>query len=314
MTRQRVLISCRQLQETIDHYRPWFDQRHIDIDLPEFEQQLSENELMEMVDRYDGVIAGDDEFTADVLRRGDRLKVISKWGVGIDAIDTQTAKKLGIQVYNTPNVFADEVADVVTGYVIMLARWLHQLDSSVRHGEWRKIRGMSLQDKTLGVVGFGSIGQAVAHRGHAIGMRVLGYDVVRMDNSISNDFDVTMVALQELLTSSDFISLNCNLTDANRNMISRDELGMMNEGTYIINTARGALIDEAALVEALDSGRIAGAALDVFEQEPLPADSPLRRFDNCIFGTHNGSNTQEAVLRVNRLAIENLFRGLGGEA
>jgi D-3-phosphoglycerate dehydrogenase len=309
----RVLITCPHLQSTIDHYRGFFAERGVELELPHVVQQLSESDLLEIIDRFDGVIAGDDEFTARVMQRGTRLKVIAKWGIGVDAIDLEAAERLGIRVSNTPGAFCDEVADVVLGYIVLLARQLHKLDESVRSGNWAQIRGISLRGKSLGVVGTGSIGRAVVRRAVVMGMSAMGYDIVPPPDSFVQESGLRPATLEKLLRASDVISLNCNLTSSNRHMLGRREFQLMKTGVYLINTARGPLIDEAALVEALDQGKVAGAALDVFEQEPLPPDSPLRRFSNCIFGTHNSSNTYDAVMRVNDLAIRNLLSGLEGE-
>lgn len=308
--KRRVLVTCLQLQQDIERYRGFFSQRDIEIELPPVVQRLGESELLEIIHRFDGVIAGDDEFTAKVLEKGKRLRVIAKWGVGVDAIDLDAAKRLGIRVSNTPNVFADEVADVVMGYIILLTRQLHKLDRSVRSGDWKKVRGTSLRGKTLGVVGIGSIGQAVLRRAHVAGMSMIGYDVNSVPNPFIRETGLRIVDLKYLLQNSDFISLNCNLTPENRHMLGPNEFALMKTGVHIINTARGTLINEAALVQALKEGKVAGAALDVFEQEPLPIDSPLQQFENCIFGTHNSSNTTEAGIRVNEIAIRNLLDGL----
>ncbi len=309
--KHRILVTCPQMQATIDRYRDMFKQHEIEVEAPPLVQQMSESELLEIIDRFDGVIAGDDPFTSRVLEKGTRLKAIAKWGIGVDAIDLDAARRFGIRVSNTPDVFADEVADVVTGYIILLARQLHRLDRSVRDGGWLKVTGMSLREKTLGVVGVGSIGRAVTLRGIALGMLPVGHDISAPPAAFQQTTGIRMLSLDQLLAESDFISLNCNLTNWNRHMLGHRQFGMMKTGAFVVNTGRGALIDEAALAEALRDGRVAGAALDVFETEPLPADSPLRAFDNCIFGTHNSSNTVEAVQRVNDLAIRNLLEDLG---
>jgi len=310
----KVLISCPHLQRTIDSYRDLFLQEDIEIDLPEVNQNLSEADLIKIIDQYDGVIAGDDVFSEKVLLRASKLKIISKWGVGVDSIDFEAAKRLGITVSNTPNVFGDEVADLVVGYIILLSRKMHLIDRSVRKDLWKdaQIRGISLRGKTLGVIGVGSIGKAVVERARALGMITLGYDVYPISESFVNQTDLKQVSLTELLQNADFISLNCNLTPENKHMLGEREFAMMKSPVYIINTARGALIDESSLIQALTEGKVAGAALDVFEHEPLPSDSPLRQFENCIFGAHNSSNTYEAILRTNELAIKNLFAGLSG--
>ena len=302
----KVLVSCPHLQRTIDNYRDLFSQNDIEIDLPEVDQNLSETDLINIIDQYDGVIAGDDVFSEKVLLNALKLKVISKWGIGVDSIDLEAAKRLGIQVSNTPNVFGDEVADLVIGYIILLSRKMHLIDRSVRNGLWKdaQIRGISLRGKTLGVIGVGSIGKAVVERAKALGMITLGYDVYPISESFMKQTGLKQVTLTELLQNADFISLNCNLTLENKHMLGRKEFDMMKSPVYIINTARGALI------QALAEGKVAGAALDVFEHEPLSGDNDLRQFENCIFGAHNSSNTYEAILRTNELAIKNLFAGL----
>jgi len=309
-----VLVSCPHLQKTIDNYQNIFRENDIEIDLPPVTQALKESDLVKIIEKYDGIIAGDDEITSMVLERAKKLKVISKWGIGIDAIDIRSAENLGIRVFNTPNVFGDEVADIVMGYIILLARKIHLIDKKVRDGDWNEaqIQGISLRNRTLGVIGIGSIGRSVVERAGSAGMNILGYDIFPIDRSFAEKHSVKQVELDVLLKESDFISLNCNLTDSNFHMIGEQEIDMMRDGAYLINTSRGPLIDEKALIRALRTGKIAGAALDVFEKEPLPDDSSLRTFENCILGAHNSSNTIDAVLRVNDLAIENLLKGLNG--
>ncbi len=306
----RVLITCSHLQRTIEHYRSWFAQEDIEIELPSIVQQLSEADLYNMIDRFDGVIAGDDPFTAKVLEQGKRLKVIARWGIGMDSIDLEAAKNLGIEVSNTPNVFGDEGGDTVMGYILLLARQLHIIDQSVRQGKWERISGITLRGKTLGVIGVGSIGRAVVRRAIAFGMNVVGSNNSPLPEAFIEETGIKSVSLEELLSVSDFISLNCNLCEANYHLLNQKTFALMKDGVYIINTGRGGLIKEADLVKELESGKVAGVALDVFEVEPLPLDSPLRKLDNCIFGTHNSSNTKDAVMRVNELAIKNLLSGL----
>jgi D-3-phosphoglycerate dehydrogenase len=248
-----------------------------------------------------------------VIARAERLKVIVKWGIGMDAIDVEAAGRAGITVLNTPDVFADEVGDVVIGYLVLLARRLHEIDREVRAGGWPKPPGLTLSGKVLGLVGVGSIGRGVARRARAMGMSLLGYDVAGIPVSVRSGLDLQPVDLETLLASSDFISLNCPLTRENYHLLDQGAFARMKPGVYIVNTARGPLIDEEALAANLASGRVAGAALDVFEEEPLPPSSPLLGFDSCILGSHNASNTREAVLRVNRIALDRLFAELEKE-
>lgn len=310
----QVLISCPHLQKTIDLYRDRLSDKGIELEVPEMVQQLSEEELLEIIPRFDGIIAGDDPFTAKVLQKAEKLKILAKWGIGVDSIDLEAAEKLGIPVKNTPNVFADEVSDVALGYIILLARQLHKLDRSVRDGGWLQIPGITLRGRTLGVIGVGSIGRGLVTRGLAVGMSILGYDVMPIPESYQQETGLQSVELDRLLQESDFIALCCNMTEDNYHLLDERAFSLMKDGVYIVNVARGPLVKEEALVAALDSGKVKGAALDVFEIEPLPAKSRLREFDQCIFGTHNGSHSIDAVLKVNEIAIDNLLAGLGIKA
>lgn len=306
----RALITCRQMQNCMDHFQDRFDAEGIEVVQPSVVQQPDEEELMGMIVGFDGIIAGDDPLTARVLEHADRLKVISKWGVGTDGIDIEAARDRGILVTRTPNVFGEEVADVAVGYMVMLARQLHRMHDSVVEGGWMKHEGVSLSGKTLGIVGLGDIGRAVARRGVGFGMSLLGNDVVEPDER-TLALGLTPTSLEELLAGSDVVVLCCPLTPQTHHLIDSERLALARPGLLLVNVARGPLIDEDALVAALESGRVASAALDVFEEEPLPQSSPLRRFESCVFGTHNGSNTREAVLRASERAVDNLFEGLG---
>lgn len=310
MNRYRVLISCPLITDSIDEYADRLAAHGIDYEVADVDQQLTAAELLDVIDRYDGILAGDDAFTREVIAAAPHLQVISKWGIGMDAIDTDAADEHGIAVYNTAGAFKDEVADVVLGYTIMLTRQLHSIDSAVRNGEWNCPRGTSLRGKTFGVIGVGDIGSTVARRAHAFGMDVLGTDVRPFPSELVEAMGIRRVDSAELLDRSDVVSLNCSLNEATQGMIGARELARLGEAGYLINTARGELIDEDALLEAIRDGTIAGAALDVFEREPLPEAHPLTALDSVILGSHNAQNTHEAVERVNERAIENLITGL----
>lgn len=310
MSGETILISCVQLQRTLDEHRARLDERGARILTPPVVQQLREAELLEIVPEVDGIVAGDDELTRTVLEHAPRLRIISKWGIGIDAIDLDAARELGIRVTNTPGVFGDEVADVAIGYLILLARQLHVIDREVRAGGWAKPVGTTLAGRTLGVVGLGDIGLAVARRGLALGMRVTGVDTDPGRAAAASELGVMVADLEAVLREADAVSLNCPLTPATWHLLNAERIASMRPGAWIINTARGPLIDEPALVAALESGHIGGAGLDVFEVEPLPAESRLRAMSQVILGSHNGSNTAEAVHRTSVRAIENLIRGL----
>jgi D-3-phosphoglycerate dehydrogenase len=236
--------------------------------------------------------------------------VISKWGTGIDSIDTKAAARLGIRVYNTPNAFTDAVADTTIGYILCFARQFLRMDRDIRRGLWVKPDTISLRECVLGVIGVGNIGKAVVRRARAFGMKVLGNDLSFVPEMFIEETGLRMTPLQELLEEADFISLHCDLNPTSFHLIGRAELTAMRCSAYLINTARGSIVDEKALVEALINRRIAGAALDVFEVEPLPEDSPLRAVKNCLLAPHNANSSPAARRRVHEATIANLLKGL----
>jgi len=308
----RILVTAPPMLLSLESCQERFQQENLEIVAPNVVQQLSEAELCEQIADFDGVIAGDDPFTAKVLETGcqGRLKVVAKWGIGVDGIDLKAAKRLGLYTSNTPNVFGNEVADVALGYTILIARQLHKIDTAVRQGEWLKIQGTSLAGKTAGIIGVGSIGQGIARRYQVLGLNLLGYDVRPIDPNFCKETGLKQVDLEELFATSDCIVLCCNLTAENHHLLNEKAFKAMKDGVWVINVARGGLISEKALISALEQGKVGAVALDVFESEPLSRDNPLTQFEQVICGSHNSSNTLEAVLRVNQKAIDNLVRDL----
>jgi D-3-phosphoglycerate dehydrogenase len=306
----RVLISAPYFLPVVEEYRSRLETGGVELVLMPVRERLSEEELLPVVATIDGAICGDDKFTERVLKAAPRLKVISKWGTGIDSIDTSAAARLGITVCNTPNAFTDAVADSTLGYMLCFARRLPWMDSEIRREIWNKPPLISLRECTLGVIGVGNIGKAVVRRARAFGMTVFGADPVPAPKSFCDETGLSMVPLRTLLQESDFVTLHCDLNPTSFHLIGPDELSAMRSSSHLINTARGPVVDELALVEALREGRIAGAALDVFEVEPLPFDSPLRAMDNCLFAPHNANSSHEARRRVHESTIANLLREL----
>ena len=306
----RVLISAPQFLSAVEEFRARLESAGIEIVTVPVRERLSESELLEWVETIDGAICGDDGFTEKVLRAAPRLKVISKWGTGIDSIDTVAAAILGIRVCNTPNAFTDAVADTTLGYVLSFARGLPAMDRDVRRGLWIKPDLVSLRECTLGVVGVGNIGKAVVRRARAFGTKVVGADPVAVESSFLMETGLTMTSLDVLLEEADFVSLHCDLNPTSFHLIGRNELKAMKSSACLINTARGPIVDEAALIDALREKWIAGAAVDVFEVEPLPVDSPLREFPNCLLATHNANNSRRAIKRVHESTINNLLNAL----
>jgi len=310
--RRTVLLSAPYMIPVFDQLRPLFDAAGIDVIVAPVEERLSEAELLEYAGRIDGTVCGDDPWSAKALEAASpRLKVIAKWGTGIDAIDQAAAARLGVRVANTPEAFTDAVADSVLAYILAFARRTPWIDRAMKAGRWEKIPGRALHECTLGVVGVGAIGKEVLRRALAFRMRLLGNDILEMPPAFVREVGVEMIALKDLLGQADFVSLSCDLNPTSRHLISRQTLGWIRPGAVLINTARGPIVEEAALIEALREGRLAGAALDVFEEEPLPPESPLRKMDNVLLAPHNANSSPAAWERVHRNTLRNLFAGLG---
>jgi D-3-phosphoglycerate dehydrogenase len=306
-----VLFSAPYMLPSIDRFRPVFERYGVSLIPVKVQERLCEEELLEYAGKIDGVLCGDDRFSAHVLEAyAPRLKVISKWGTGIDSIDQQAAARLGVQVCRTPNAFTLPVADSVLGYILSFARRLPWMDSLMKTGGWQKIPGRSLSECTLGVVGVGNIGKAVLRRARAFGMRLLGNDILPIAPDFILENGVEMVGLETLLGRSDFVSLNADLNPTSYHLINAHALALMKPGAVLINTARGPLVDEPALVEALQKGIIAGAGLDVYEVEPLPPGSPLLQMEQVMLAPHNANSSPAAWERVHWNTIRNLLEGL----
>lgn len=307
-----VLFSAPYMLPFVKRFQPIFDHYGIELIVPTVHERLEEEELLPFAGSVDGVLCGDDRYSARVLECfAPRLKVIAKWGTGIDSIDRQAADRLGILVRNTPNAFTLPVADTVMGYMLAFVRRLPWMDSQVKAGVWDKIPGRSLSECTLGVIGVGNIGKAVIRRARAFGMKILGNDIIPIAPDFIIEHGVEMTSLEDLMRRSDFISVNCDLNPTSRRIINAQSLAWCRPDAVLINTARGPLVDEAALVDALQQGTLGGAAMDVFEKEPLPLDSPLSRLDNVMLAPHNANSSPSAWERVHWNSLRNLIDGLG---
>ncbi len=309
-----ILFSAPYMLPFLNRFRPVLERYGLDLITPKVRERLEEEEILKYAGQFDGAICGDDRYSARVLEAcAPRLKVISKWGTGIDSIDSAAASRLGIKVCRTPNAFTMPVADSVLGYMLAFARRQPWMDREMKSGKWDKLPGRALHECTLGVIGVGAIGKAVARRARAFGMTVLGNDIVEIDHVFIAETGIQMTDLDTLLSRSDFISVNCNLNPTSVRLINARALSLMRPTAVLINTARGPIVDEAALVAALQAGTIAGAALDVFEVEPLPPDSPLMKMDNVMLAPHNANSSPAAWERVHWNTIRNLVEGLGFE-
>ncbi len=310
----KIAVTCIQLIRDIEQWRPALEQAGFDVVVPDIPgQHLEGDALVTALDGCVGVVAGDDKFTAEVQDRLADLRVISKWGIGVDGIDRPHAASRGTVVTNTPGAFDDEVADITMAYTIMLLRQLHVIHEGVRDGGWPKPAGRSLGGLRMGIIGLGGIGRAVVRRAVVAGMDVVGSDPSPESRAAAEADGAAIVDIDELMATSDVVSVNCPLTPETHHLVDDARLAAMRPGGYLVNTGRGDVVDTVALAAALRAGHLAGAALDVLEEEPPAPDNPIRGIDTVIFGSHNASNTFEASARVHRRAIENLARALGVE-
>jgi D-3-phosphoglycerate dehydrogenase len=308
-----VLFSAPYMIPSLGRFRPILESYGIDLIVPpEVKERLNESDLLKYAGKFDGTICGDDRYTEKVLCAcAPRLKIISKWGTGIDSINQEIAAELGIRVGRTVNAFTMQVADTVMGYILAFARRQPWMDRAMKAGVWEKIPGRSLSECSLGVVGVGNCGKAVLRRARAFGMQLFGTDIVEIAPDFIIENGVQMVSLEELLKEVDFVSLNCDLNPTSYHLMNHDTFSLMKPEAIFLNIARGPVVEEAALIAALQTGKIAGAALDVYEQEPLSLDSPLLKMDNVMLAPHNANSSPAGWERVHWNTIRNLLEGLG---
>ncbi|MBI2873224.1 MAG: phosphoglycerate dehydrogenase [Chloroflexi bacterium] len=271
-------------------------------------------ELKAAIGEYEGlVVRSETKVTADVIEAGQRLQVIGRAGVGVDNIDLDAATRRGVTVVNAPTGNVVAAAEHTVALMLAMARNIAQADASLRRGEWRRrdFVGVGLRNKTLGIVGLGNVGSEVARRARPLVTRLLAFDPF-VPQEYARALGVELTDLDTLLSTSDFITIHTPLTDSTRGMIGKRQLDMMKPGVRLVNVARGGLVDEQALAEALESGKVAGAALDVFDREP-PQDSPLLKSGKVVATPHLGGSTAEAQVEVAREVAEQVMAVLRGE-
>jgi D-3-phosphoglycerate dehydrogenase / 2-oxoglutarate reductase len=297
-----VAITPRSFRETPGEHHHLLGESGLEVRLPDQNRPLEESELIQLVRGCAGLIVGVDPVTARVIEAGP-LRVVVKYGSGTDNIDLRAAEGLAVKVSSTPGANARSVAELTIGLLLALARHVAVHDRAVRAGSWSRRGGIELAGKRLGVVGYGAVGREVARLAACLGMEVVAHD------PFLKAADVDLVSLDELLASCDAVSLHAPLDDSTRGMIGADALARMRSGALLVNTARGGLVDEQALTDALSSGRLGGAALDAFTHEP-PTGSPLLGIENVVFSPHAGAATLEAAQRTSVQAVRQLLRDL----
>lgn len=304
----RVLATARSFCNTPGAHHDLLRDGGCELDLRASVHPLSSDKLAAVIPGYDGAVLGLDVCDASVITAADRLRAIARYGAGVDSVDLKAAAERDIIVTNTPGANQIAVTELAIGLMFSLLRSIPQVASAAKTGQWLRPTGGELNGRTLGVVGFGAIGRGVATRAAALGMRVIAYDPFwQGDNPIA-----AHATLDEVFTQADVVTLHSALTLETRGLVNTYRLSTMKPTAYIINTARGELVDENALYDALASRRLAGAAADVFHHEP-PQDSPLLTLDNFIATPHIGATTTESVARMAMMASQNLLATLRGE-
>lgn len=307
----QVLVSNIMMINERERFDQILRARNVTPIWPEVNQFMNEAQCLEFAGQVDGWLAGDDQITETVLKAFlPRLKVISKWGTGIDSIDLKAAKNLGVPVCNSPGAFRDAVSEYAIGLLLSATRRLGHTDRMIRNGKWPKGRFPGMTGKTMGVVGYGAIGQGVGQRARGLGMEVIANDPFMAQTMDAAPDGAALVSFETLLERADVICLCCNQTAENYHLINADTLARARDGVILCNVARGGLVDENALIAALNTGKVAAAALDVFEVEPLAPDHPLLGFENVALSSHNANSTVQAIEYVHENTLSNLWEHL----
>jgi D-3-phosphoglycerate dehydrogenase len=308
----RILLSTTSYQDTPGSHHDLLAAQGWDV--VRVRGPLDETQMLEIAGEFDGFLCGDDAITPAVIDKSlPRLKWISKYGIGLDKIDTEYATSRGIPIGFTPGVNHTTVAEHTFGLMIGLTKKIFESYDHTRKGGWKRPTGNEIMGKTLGIVGLGRIGKEVAVRAAAFGMHVQGYDI-HWDEEFAAEHGVSKCgSVEELLAGSDIVTLHCFLDDRTRGMINAESIATMKDGAVIINCARGEVVDTDALVAALHAGKLGGYGADVLDVEPPPADHPLFSTPNTVITSHIGSRTHESVVRQATKATRNLINFVNGE-
>jgi D-3-phosphoglycerate dehydrogenase len=284
------------------------------VELSPYNRAMTEEELLKVVEDADGIIVGVDKINRRIIEHAKKLKIIARHGIGVDNVDLKAATDNNIIVTYTPKANAEAVADFTFGLILSAARNIPQACLSAKQGKWEatKFMGFEVYGKTLGIIGLGDIGYRVAKRAKGFEMKIL-YWSRRRKIDVEKELNAQYVSLETLLGESDFVTIHLALTDETRGIIGEKEFNLMKKTAYLINTARGPLVDEEALYKALLEGKIAGAAIDVYSKEPPGADFSLFRLDNVVASPHIASYTREAMCKMDMMNAEDIVRFFRGE-
>lgn len=307
---KKILISAPYMHREREKIEVMLKDYPFEVDWMPVEERLEEADLLPIIEKYDGILCGDDRITEKVIDVAVNLKAIVKWGTGIDSINKAYADTKGIKVCRTPNAFTEPVSDSVLGLMLAEVRGLFRNDSVFKGGEWDKPQGHTLREKTIGIIGFGDIGKAVARKLIPFGPRVLVNDIVEIDEQLAKEYNVTIATKDEIYEQCDIISLNTDLNPTSEFLLNKETFAKMRKRPYVINAARGPLIKEADLIEALESGIISGVGIDVYEFEPVAKENPLRGMHNVIASCHNTNSSPMCWDHVHQNSLRMMLEAL----
>jgi D-3-phosphoglycerate dehydrogenase len=304
----KILITPRSFGQ--NDSRPWdlLKEKGYELITNPYGRIMTEEEMIDSIKDVDGIILGVDPCSKKVLEKAKSLKCISRYGVGLDNIDLEYAKKMNIPVHRTMGANSNAVADYAFGLMLNITRKISHIDRECRSGNWKKIKTSEMWKKTIGIIGLGAIGKGVAKRASGFNMNVLAYDLYK-DEKYAKENNIEYVDLETIYKNADFISLHLPLTSDTKDLISYNEFDMMKDTAVVVNTARGGVINEDALFDALNNKKILGAGIDVFEQEP-PSNDKFTQLDNIVIGSHCAASTKEAIDNMSLMATKNLIDSL----
>ncbi len=302
----KILSLSKAFGRLYPELKEKLEENGAEVEMYPMEQDISEDELAAKIHGYHGLTVGMELVTEKVLSQAAHLKIVAKHGVGVDNIDLESATKKGIYVTNAPGSNDDAVADYTFGLMLAVCRQIPLADRSTRQGQWPRLFGHELWKKKLGIVGLGSIGKKVAQRARGFSMELLGYDEFK-DEEFAEKTGLKYVSLEELLKESDFVTLHLPYTEKTRYLLEAKELSMMKPSAYLINAARGMIVEEEALARAVSEQQIAGAAVDVFAEEPVAPGHPFFELDNIVVTPHIGAYSHEAVKAMGTAVMENIL-------
>ncbi len=305
-----VLVTARSFGEGDPELRPSLERAVREVRYNDLGRSLTARELRPRLDGVNGLLAGVDEVDAAALATPG-LRVVARYGTGVDGVDLEAARRHGVTVTHTPGANAAAVAEHALALMLLLCRPVTAAERAVREGRWPTLTGIELGRRTVSLLGAGEVGSRVARAAAALGCLVLAHDPV-LDDARARELGVRRVSLDELVERAGVLSLHVPLTETTRAIVDDALLGRLPAGALFVNTARGELVDEAALVRALDRGHVAGAALDTLSEEPPPAGHPLVGRDDVIVTSHIGAHTDEASAAMGRLAMDDLLAVLAG--